>query len=219
MPQEEVNRILGSLINNIPANETDVQPDKHDEDYWAAKAAEKFTINGNIDRGIFSIYLFNLVHLKKGEGIFQDAGVPHAYLEGLNVEIMANSDNVLRGGLTTKHIDVTELLKHVRCEPTFPRILEGEAISQFEKGYEAPVNDFSLSVLELKEAEFTEFTPDSPTALVLTEGYAVLEDGTNRVELQPGHPAAFAFPGQAVTIKASLKSTVFKAFGSVHTRE
>ena len=82
--------------------------------------------DGNIDRGIFSIYLFNLVHLKKGEGIFQDAGVPHAYLEGQNVEIMANSDNVLRGGLTTKHIDVKELLKHVKCEATYPGYLTGE---------------------------------------------------------------------------------------------
>jgi mannose-6-phosphate isomerase len=46
------------------------------------------------------------VHLEKGEGIFQTAGVPHAYLQGQNVEVMASSDNVLRGGLTNKHIDV-----------------------------------------------------------------------------------------------------------------
>ena len=76
--------------------------DKEDEDFWAARAAITFNRikELNIDRGIFSIYLFNLVHLKKGEAIFQDAGVPHAYLEGQNVEIMASSDNVLRGGLT-----------------------------------------------------------------------------------------------------------------------
>jgi mannose-6-phosphate isomerase len=219
MPQDEVNRILKPLINNIAAIEPDVQPDKYDEDYWAAKAANKFAVDGNMDRGIFSIYLFNIVHLKKGEGIFQDAGVPHAYLEGPNVEVMANSDNVLRGGLTTKHIDVPELLKHIRCKPIYPRILEGQAIGQYERAYIAPVNDFTLSAFELNKDESTSFTPSNPTAFVLTEGYAVLHDGSRQVELQPGHAAAIALPGTQVSIRASLKSTVFKAFGSVHRGE
>ena len=56
-------------------------------------------------------YLFNIVHLKEGEGIFQDAGIPHAYLRGQNVELMACSDNVIRGGLTPKYVDIVELLK------------------------------------------------------------------------------------------------------------
>src|SRR5204863_6271059 len=120
--------------------------DKDDEDYWAAKAALTFSRNENIDRGIFSIYFFNLVHLKRGEGIFQDAGVPHAYLEGKNVELMANSDNVLRGGLTSKHIDVKELLKHVKCEPTYVNILYGEKINGIEKVYKTPTPDFQISL-------------------------------------------------------------------------
>ena len=56
------------------------------------------------------------VNAKPGQAVFQGAGVPHAYLEGQNVELMANSDNVLRGGLTPKHIDVPELLKHTLFE-------------------------------------------------------------------------------------------------------
>ena len=60
-----------------------------------------YSQNGHIDRGIFSIYFFNLLHLQPGQAVYQDAGLPHAYLEGQNVEIMSNSDNVLRGGLTT----------------------------------------------------------------------------------------------------------------------
>ena len=86
----------------------------------------RFSASGKIDRGIFSIYIFNLVRLQRGEAIFQDSGVPHAYLEGQNVEIMASSDNVLRGGLTLKPINVPELLKHVACEETHPQILRGE---------------------------------------------------------------------------------------------
>ena len=93
---------------------------------WAARAALTYNQGARIDRGIFSIYFFNLVNLHPGEAIFQDAGLPHAYLEGQNVEIMANSDNVLRGGLTPKHVDVPELMKHVRFEATNPRILMGD---------------------------------------------------------------------------------------------
>ena len=62
------------------------------------------------DPGIVVALLMNLVTLRRGEGLFVPAGVLHAYLEGLGVELMAASDNVLRGGLTPKHIDVAELL-------------------------------------------------------------------------------------------------------------
>jgi mannose-6-phosphate isomerase len=77
------------------------------------------------DRGIFSIYFFNLVHLKAGQAVFQGAGLPHAYLEGQNVELMSNSDNVLRGGLTPKYVDVTELINHIHFESLVPEILDG----------------------------------------------------------------------------------------------
>ena len=51
--------------------------------------------------------------------------MPHAYLEGHNVELMANSDNVLRGGLTPKHVDVPELIKHIKFEATIPNVMKG----------------------------------------------------------------------------------------------
>src|SRR5688572_8098768 len=103
MPQEQVSGHLQPLLKRIIPLYQQGKLDRPDPDYWAAKGALTFS---ETDRGIFSVYLFNLVQLKRGEAIFQDAGVPHAYLEGQNVEIMSSSDNVLRGGLTTKHIDV-----------------------------------------------------------------------------------------------------------------
>ena len=81
---------------------------------------------GHRDRGIFSVYLLNLVHMQPGQGTFQPAGVLHAYLEGVNVELMANSDNVLRGGLTTKHVNVPELLKILTFEGGTPEIFDGQ---------------------------------------------------------------------------------------------
>ncbi len=129
MPQDEVNKHLQSLLDRIIPLYNTGKLKRSQEDFWAARAAQTFSQGKNIDRGIFSVYLFNLVGLQKGQAIFQDAGVPHAYLEGQNIEIMASSDNVLRGGLTTKHIDVKELLKHVKCEPTNPNILNGGKVN------------------------------------------------------------------------------------------
>jgi mannose-6-phosphate isomerase len=189
-----------------------------DEDYWVSKAAATFNKEGNIDRGIFSIYLFNLVHLKKGEGIFQAAGVPHAYLEGQNVEIMSNSDNVLRGGLTTKHIDVKELMKHVKCEATFPAIITGELNKEGERTYPAPVDDFILSVFELEKGDTVSFDPETTEILLLIEGVAEADDDNTTVKLQPGSPSAVVFPGSTIYIAAAARSVVFRASASIHNR-
>jgi mannose-6-phosphate isomerase len=211
MPQEDVNRILQPLINNLAIIYKDKQPDKSDEDFWAAKAAYSFPHHGKTDRGIFSIYLFNLVHLKKGEGIFQDAGVPHAYLEGLNVEIMASSDNVLRGGLTNKHIDVKELMKHVKCEPTHVKILSGEQINGTEKIYKTSAPDFQLSVFELKAGEVVSFSPVTAEIVLLIEGMAELDNGTGALKLEAGHPSAIVFAGKKVRLSTVAGATVFRA--------
>jgi mannose-6-phosphate isomerase len=211
MPQEEVNRILQPLIDNLSTVYKDMKPEKSDEDFWAAKAAYNFPHNGNIDRGIFSIYLFNLVHLKKGEGIFQDTGVPHAYLEGQNVEIMASSDNVLRGGLTSKHIDVKEVLKHVKCEPTEVQILSGEQVSSFEKNYKTTAPDFQLSVFELKAGDSISFLPVTAEIILLTEGKAELDNGAGAIKLEPGHPSAIVFAGKEVKLCSVTGATVFRA--------
>ena len=204
--QEEVNRILQPLLDNLAVANKESEPDRFDEDYWVAKAAASFNKNGNIDRGIFSIYLFNLVHLKKGEGIFQLTGVPHAYLEGQNVEIMANSDNVLRGGLTTKHIDVPELLKHTKCEATYPSILSGEEIGTHEKLFKTSAPDFQLSVIDLAAGDTISFTPITTEILLLTEGMAELDDDNIEVRLGQGNPAAVAFTGQVVYLAAATRS-------------
>lgn len=225
MPQEEVNRILQPLINNLATIYKDKKPDRSDEDFWAAKAAYSFPHHGNIDRGIFSIYLFNLVHLKKGEGVFQDAGVPHAYLEGQNVEIMASSDNVLRGGLTNKHIDVKEVLKHVKCEPTHVKILSGEQVSSdppssrqgsglrraMEKIYKTAAPDFQLSVFELKAGDSVSFLPVTAEIILLTEGNAKLDNGTGTLNLEAGHPSAIVFAGKEVKLGTVEGATVFRA--------
>jgi mannose-6-phosphate isomerase len=100
MPQESVNQLLEPLLQRIAPLYQQGRLRKDDENFWAARASMAFDGRSShgkfekVDRGIFSVYFFNLLHVKAGEGVFQDAGVPHAYLEGQNVEIMASSDNV-----------------------------------------------------------------------------------------------------------------------------
>ena len=209
MPQAEVNRILAPLIRNLTEIYKTELPDKYVEDYWVLKAIEQFPHHGNIDRGVFSIYFFNLVHLEKGEGIFQNAGVPHAYLQGQNVEVMASSDNVLRGGLTNKHIDVSELLKHVTCEPTYVEILEG--VGNLEKVYATNTPDFRLSVFELNENDEAHFSPVTAEIVVLTEGAIHLQTGNNHLQLSKGEPAAILFPGNEVKLIAASNALLFRA--------
>lgn len=216
--QEEVNRILKPLIDSLNKIYESGEMEKSSPDYWTAKAHKTFSSDGNIDRGIFSIYFFNLIHLKKGEGIFQAAGVPHAYLEGQNVEIMANSDNVLRGGLTTKQINVKELMKHVKCEATYPQILSPEADNEGERKYETPVDDFRLSVFELEAGDIVSFYPQQVETVLLTEGITEIDNENDTIRLQAGSPAAVVFPGDKVYLAAAAKSFVFRASGRIHNR-
>ena len=171
LPQGEVNELLQPLYEHLadgPAADLD------EPDYWAKTAFEQYTNDGDYDRGIFSIYWFNVVHLTPGEAIFQDAGIPHAYLRGTCVEIMANSDNVLRGGLTPKHIDVPELLRNVRFEPVVPNILYPQVGDDDWDDYDVPVSDFSLGVAEKRVGDALEVTVvTGPSILFLLSGRIV----------------------------------------------
>jgi mannose-6-phosphate isomerase len=214
MSQEQVNQILRPLIDRIVPLYNENKLGKDSEDFWAARAALSFSKNKNIDRGIFSIYFFNLVHLKKGEAIFQGAGLPHAYLEGQNVELMSNSDNVLRGGLTTKHIDVDELLKHVKCEATVPAILEGKETTSSTRLFKPPVKDFQLTVSELAKNETLAITANATEIILLTEGELEIPQGP--VTIKPGQPVAVILKGTTYTLKGLAgKSTVFRASEAV----
>ncbi len=215
MSQEQVNQRLQLLLDRIVPQYKENKLEKSSEDFWAARASLTFSKNNSIDRGIFSIYLFNLVYLTKGESLFQGAGLPHAYLEGQNVELMSNSDNVLRGGLTTKHIDVKELLKHVKPEPTVPNILKGEETVAHVKLFKPPVRDFQMTVTELDKDQMVRFIAHSTEILLVTEGKAQIVDTT--INLQTGHPAAVALKDTSYGIKGiAEKTTVFTASAPVH---
>lgn len=171
-PQEKVDTILDPLGKRLGTMLKKGILGPNHPDYWAALAFRDMqSASGGHDRGIFSIYLFNLVTLKAGQAIFQDAGIPHAYLRGINIELMANSDNVFRGGLTKKHIDVQELLANLDFSPIKPNIIEGTLISQMEKVFSSPAPDFELRSITIPTNEcYSNDGEDTPAILILIEG-------------------------------------------------
>jgi mannose-6-phosphate isomerase len=210
MPQDEVNEILQPLIDRIVPLYHEGRLTRYKEDFWAARAAVTYNQGDNIDRGIFSVYLFNLVNVKKGDAVFQDAGVPHAYLEGQNVEIMSNSDNVMRGGLTKKHIDVPELLKHVKCEATVPAILHGEKESKRETVFKTTAEEFELSHIILEKEESFSVHSRTGEIFIVIEGNARFGVGEEKLRLASGE-AAFVIAGQQVNMLASGKTLIYRA--------
>jgi len=146
MQQPDVDLMVDPLIDRL---ERDAPRNRDRHDYWALRAARSFPLpDGHRDRGIAAIYLLNLLHLRAGQGTFQSAGTLHAYLEGASVELMANSDNVLRGGLTHKHVDAPGLLETLTFEARRPLVLDGRQVSDTEWAYDAPVGEFLLSRIQ-----------------------------------------------------------------------
>jgi mannose-6-phosphate isomerase len=157
------------------------------------------------DPGVLAAMLLNHVRLQPGEALFLGAGIPHAYLNGLGVEIMANSDNVLRCGLTPKHVDVPELLRIVRFEPTDPGVLRPEASPDGEEVYETPIDEFRLSRYVLAEATAAhDLTLTTPQILLCTAGSV----RAGEHELAPGR-SVFVRAGEKVEVSGT--GTLFRA--------
>lgn len=163
------------------------------------------------DPGIVVALLMNLVTLRRGEGLFLPAGVLHAYLDGLGVELMAASDNVLRGGLTPKHIDVAELVDVLDDRPGLPPVITARAVAPGIGQYDVPVSDFSLVRIEASPELETQRAFDGPAIALATDGEVTVRGGRDgsQVDLSPGD-AVFASPDEQ-TLTVVGRGTVFVA--------
>ena len=207
--QAEVNEILNPLVKRILPQYLNNELQKYSPDYWASKASENNSVN--IDRGIFSIYFFNILNLSKGEAIFQGAGLPHAYLEGKNMELMANSDNVLRGGLTSKHIDIVELIKNTRFEETIPNILHGvQNKENAEVVYKTNAKDFELSKIELLPTQTHRSVAISVEILIALDGKAIVSENRKQITLEKGK-ALLIVANTNYKISAPLGAEIYRA--------
>lgn len=206
MPQEQVEQVLTQHLQNIAKRYHEGQIAKQDPDFWAARAY--LHAPEKIDRGIFSIYLFNILRMSPGEAIFQGARMPHAYLEGQNIELMANSDNVLRAGLTPKHMDIPELLANTEFVETIPDIMTGKLNSGW-LDYPCPVKDFSIASRKLEVGDLLECEFTSPSILLALGGKGFWGSDPDRA--YHGTHAFYVDPNTPVRFNATEETMLFKA--------
>ena len=145
LPQAEVDEILEPILVRLRRRSFD----RDRREYWLVRCDETFARGQEHDRGLLCALFLNLVHLRPGEAVFLGPGVLHSYLEGSGVEIMASSNNVLRGGLTEKHVDIEELSNIVSFTGEPPPVLHPVPIREGEGIYSSPPGEFQLGVIDV----------------------------------------------------------------------
>lgn len=161
------------------------------------------------DIGVVVALLLNHVRLTPGEAVWMPAGNLHAYLRGAGVEIMAASDNVLRGGFTPKHVDVAELLRVLRFEVLRDPVVRPEPLAGSPvTTWPAPVEEFRLYRAEVRGATGVALPADGPRSIICTGGRVTLRAGDESLTLDAGQ-AAFV-PAGMPAVEIAGTGTVFQ---------
>lgn len=174
-----------------------------DELGWVARLGELYP--GDI--GVVSALLLNLVRLADGEAVYLPAGNLHAYLGGTGVELMASSDNVLRGGLTPKHVNVPELLRvldfrPLRVEPIRPLANAGERV------YPTPAREFRLSCFEPAEGSASlDVAVHGPEIWLVTHGAFELTSASS--------PPLGLTPARSAFVSAATGTLTLRGHGRI----
>lgn len=169
------------------------------------------------DAGVVAAMLLNRISLEPGDAIYLPAGNLHAYLQGVGFEVMANSDNVLRGGLTPKHVDVPELLRVLDFTPTEEQTLRPAVTRQgIELVYDTPAPEFAVSVLcldgdQLGHQVDAPMHHDGPQVLLCTEGAVQLHAKTSVLTLDRGAAAWVAADDGPIRLVADQPARLFRA--------
>jgi len=212
MPSSESDAMLSTLYRWLLDLQQKRDLDKNEPHYWALAAFKQFpATKARWDRGLFSIYLLNLLHIPAGRGTFQPAQVPHAYLQGVTVELMANSDNVLRGGLSEKYVDVPEMLKTLSFAGGAPRLIQGRNISPAERRYRVPFSGFELSRIALQPGRrYQRRSFHGPEILLMMDGEAWIHSRDLSLSLDRGD-AIFAPANVPYIVRSDQAAVLFKA--------
>lgn len=187
LPAEERARLLGRA-----ADEASRRAGSDPAWLWVSRLLARYPG----DTGVLAPLYLNLVTLRPGEALYLPAGELHAYLEGTALEIMASSDNVLRGGLTPKHVDVDELLATLVFEPRPPEVLRGTETGPGERTYRTPAREFELSLIDVG--------PDREHTSAPGHGVEVLLGVEGSVSVRAAGASASLARGHAVLAPASL---------------
>ncbi|WBQ03970.1 mannose-6-phosphate isomerase, class I [Kribbella sp. CA-293567] len=164
------------------------------------------------DPGVLAALLLNRVRLERFDAVYLPAGNVHAYLHGTGFEVMANSDNVLRGGLTRKHVDVPELVSVVDFEPLASPVLLGTEIAPGVTAYETGCDYFTVRRVDLADGDL-EVAAEGPRIVACVDGSATVSaDGTEKpVALSAGQSAFLRGPEGPCTLRGSGTAFVVSA--------
>ena len=231
LTQPEINQILKPIAEKIIKENLQKPYTKSNIEYWFLKALEKYAPNGNYDIGLFSFFLMNLVHLvpfgsknnyksadaihlKPGQGLFTAAGSPHFYLEGVCIEQMANSDNVVRAGLTPKYKNINELLKIIdynekKLAITQPKITKKEG--NLEAHYLNHSNVFDGTYYQTQKGTVESFTAtDKLKAVIILKGDLTIRSDGKDYDFKTGQTFIVP-PNKSYEIRANSDLTLFEA--------
>jgi mannose-6-phosphate isomerase len=182
------------------------------------------------DPGVVTSLLLNPVTLQPGDAMFVPAGAVHAYLHGLAVEIMASSDNVLRAGLTPKHVDVEELLRNVDYVAAPPILIAPSDFHGATRVFNVPVDDFDLSVTALDDDLVHPLPGGGPRILLCIGGELTIASagGDGKITLgrgqslfAPASEGGLTARGRGTVVQADVPTTTTKSsahgeFGRCH---
>jgi mannose-6-phosphate isomerase len=157
------------------------------------------------DPGVLVTLLLNHVVLAAGEAMFLDAGVIHAYTSGFGVEVMASSDNVVRAGLTPKHVDVPELLAITNFTPIPPPLWGASEVGGGTVRLDPPVPEFRLTV---GAAPLADLPAEGPRIVLALEGSLSIRCSTGKEELAPGDAVFLSHADGPTTIRGSGRAAV-----------
>ncbi len=202
LPDNRREEIIREAAGNADRNESE-------ESFWLKRLHAHYP--GDI--GILSPLFLHLIRLEPGQAMFLPPGRMHAYLYGVGIELMANSDNVLRGGLTKKHMDVAELMRVLRFDPSPVEILAPEPVGSCEKRYLLDVDEFSLSVITPHQGLAYD-GPETHSAEILlclegdanllTDNMPAFSMSKGNAVLIPAAAGAYRIEGNAMLYKAAV---------------
>jgi mannose-6-phosphate isomerase len=212
-PQPDLDVLVPAVIDGA------IQYVRSGEQQFAAEAKTVLELGERYpgDAGVLAALLLNRISLNPGEAIYLPAGNLHAYLNGIGVEVMANSDNVLRGGLTPKHVDVPELLRVLDFRPVTDEIVYPQITRDgLELVYDTPAPEFAVSVLRIDGEHLGHEIDapshhDGPQILLCTEGSTVVHAKSGTVTLERGSAAWVAADDGPIRLVAAKPTKLFRA--------
>lgn len=203
MEKDYQRRMVTEIVNDCeksPATDPTLE--------WIMKLNQEYP--GDI--GVLSPIFMNVVRLRPGQAMYTSTGVLHAYLEGAGVELMANSDNVLRGGLTAKNIDVPELLGILNFTHSKVDILRPERQQGAERIYQTPAEEFMLSVISVGEGSpFESYRERSVEIMICIDGNAHVTNLGSGDVLSLTKGTALIVPAAVEQYRIEGAATIYKA--------